>query len=64
MNKIFSKTFRRVSRICGLLALFAALIMLGGCGGADAGIEITQQPQDVEVNYPDGATFHVEVAKQ
>ncbi|MBO7667574.1 MAG: hypothetical protein J6T26_03845, partial [Firmicutes bacterium] len=63
MNKIFSKTFRRMFRICGLLALFAALIMLGGCGGADAGIEITQQPQDVEVNYPEGATFHVEVAK-
>lgn len=63
MNNIFATSFRRAARICALLVLFAALITLGGCGCADAEPEITVQPQDAEVSYPEGATFHVEVAK-
>ncbi|MBQ6536026.1 MAG: hypothetical protein IJI40_04540, partial [Firmicutes bacterium] len=63
MHKKYGFSLRRAARLCAFLALFATLMMLSGCGGSGAGLEITVQPQDAEVNYPEGATFHVEVAK-
>ncbi|MCR4963257.1 MAG: S-layer homology domain-containing protein [Firmicutes bacterium] len=47
------------------LALLAALILpalFSAAAYADDGPVITVQPKDAQVNYPDGATFHVEVA--
>ena len=63
MHKKYGFSLRRAARLCAFLALFAALMMLSGCGGSGAGLEITVQPVDAEVDYPNGATFHVEVAK-
>ncbi len=45
-----------------LLLTCAAFLFLPAGAYADEGLVITAQPQDMEVNYPDGASFHVEVA--
>ena len=51
-----------------VFALWLAVVMLLGNPGRsfvlhaeESDVVITKQPEDVEVNYPDGASFHVEV---
>ena len=45
-----------------MLAAVLALAVLPGSAYAADGPSITLQPKDTAVNYPDGASFHVEVA--
>ena len=52
-----------------LISVFSALALLMGlllvpleATAAPSTLTITQQPEDVEVTYPGGATFHVEVS--
>ena len=55
----------RISRIALLLlaaaVFFAGLAFTRDAVYAEGGPVITKQPESVEVNYPDGASFHVEV---
>ena len=43
------------------LAVCTCLAFSQGAVYAEGGPVITKQPESVEVNYPDGASFHVEV---
>ena len=43
------------------LAVCTCLAFTQGAAYAEGGPVITRQPESVEVNYPDGASFHVEV---
>ena len=58
-----AELFRRAFSL--FTAVSAASVCLGGLQvyASDAPLEITVQPQDAEVSYPDGAEFHVEVSQ-
>ena len=51
---------KRILIICIVMML---VLILSSCGSDSEGLEITSQPQDVEVSYPDGASFSVKVSK-
>ncbi|MBQ3662452.1 MAG: S-layer homology domain-containing protein [Firmicutes bacterium] len=56
---------RRHFTLLAALAVLAVCACFAFCQGtayAEGGPVITKQPESVEVNYPDGASFHVEVA--
>ncbi|MBR3719504.1 MAG: hypothetical protein IKN20_06530, partial [Firmicutes bacterium] len=48
--------------VLAVLAVCTCLAFAQGTAYAEGGPVITKQPESVEVNYPDGASFHVEVA--
>ncbi|MCR4724074.1 MAG: S-layer homology domain-containing protein [Clostridia bacterium] len=58
------KTVRSIPALLTLamLVLCACFVFSQSAAYADGSIVITKQPESVEVNYPDGAQFHVEVA--
>ena len=51
---------KRILIICIVMML---VLILSSCGSDSEGLEITSQPQDAEVSYPDGASFSVKVSK-
>ncbi|MBO5518138.1 MAG: S-layer homology domain-containing protein [Firmicutes bacterium] len=51
-----------LTAVLTVLAVCACLAFTQGTAYAEGGPVITKQPESVEVNYPDGARFHVEVA--
>ncbi|MBR4142080.1 MAG: S-layer homology domain-containing protein [Firmicutes bacterium] len=56
---------RRHFTLLAALAVLAVCVCFAFCQGtvyAEGGPVIIKQPESVEVNYPDGASFHVEVA--
>lgn len=56
-------TKRLLVSFCSVLALVVGLLLVPLKAHADpSALTITQQPEDVEVTYPDGTSFHVEVS--
>ena len=54
---------KSIFTVCALALLLMLLAFSPvNAQAEDGGLTITAQPEDVDVNYPDGAEFHVEVS--
>jgi hypothetical protein len=53
---------RRPKQLAGLVPAAVMAVLLIPVRAFAAPLEITQQPQDIEVAYPDGGSFRVEVS--